>query len=87
MILGSHPACAAVSFFLSKQPLVPFTLLDLHQRELTRKLLARQPKLDIPASLLFFRRPLSELLERPPIPQHHAARAIIALGDHALNPP
>ncbi len=71
---------------LNEQPLFLFGIprLHPHQPEHPVQLLPPKRELQIPALKLLFNRDISERLPSPQIPQHHGARAVIALGNRTL---
>ena len=71
-------------FLLEEEPLVPLAALHAHDGELARDLFAVQEELEVAARKLFFRRGVAQKLVGAPIPQHDAARAVVPLGNDAL---
>ena len=64
---------------LNEQPLVAFTaVLHVYHGELALEFLAVQADLQIAARELLFDRRIAEQFPRAAIPEHHAARAVIA---------
>src|ERR1035437_9103955 len=70
---------------LDEEPLLPFpAALHVDQREIAVQLLAVQPEFQVAARQLLGSRNAAQQVERAAVPQHHAARSVVARRDVAF---
>jgi len=84
MIFGVPARARCSILFLNQQPFVALAAFHADDGKFSTQLFAGKAELEIPARKLFFRAGVSQQLIGTAIPQHHAAAAVIALGNHAL---